>query len=119
MGDIGLFFMKRFTETEKWRDPWFLSLDQKSRVLWIWLCDRVDNSGVIDIHWPSAAFETGYKLSEKDVHSLGSRIEKLENGKYYIPSFVGFQFGELSSNSKVHQSIMKLMKKHSLCLPYE
>ena len=110
--------MKRFTETEKWRDPWFFSLSPKHKFLWLWLCDRVDNSGVIDIHWAVASFETGFKISDKDLEPFLSRLEKLENGKYLICGFVKFQFGELSEKSKVHQSIMKLQKKHRLCIPY-
>lgn len=108
--------MKRFTETEKWRDPWFQKLDRESRTLWLWLCDRVDNAGVVDICWPICNAETGGSYSEASMAGLGEKVEKLENGKWWIPKFVLFQFGELSDSqeNRVHQSIWKLLNKHSL-----
>lgn len=106
--------MKRFTETEKWRDPWFQKLKNEHRTLWLWLCDRVDNAGVVDICWPILNAETGCSFTETDMKSLEPKIEHLENGKYWIPSFTRFQFGELSPDSRVHQSVVKLLIKHSL-----
>lgn len=106
--------MKRFTETEKWRDPWFQKLDGRSRFLWLWLCDRVDNGGVIDICWPICNAETGETFMEADLAFLGDRVERLPNGKWWIPGFVNFQFGELSNASKVHQSVEKILLRHSL-----
>lgn len=112
--------MKRFTETEKWRDPWFQKLDTQSRTLWLWLCDRVDNAGVVDICWPICNAETNGVYSEDSMNALGSRVEKLETGKWWIPGFVHFQFGDLSENCKPHAYIIKLLKKHSLSnrVPY-
>lgn len=106
--------MKRFTETEKWRNPWFLSLSNKHRILWLWLCDRVDNSGVVDIYWPLCSAESGYEMSAEDISYLGDKVNKMENGKWHLPDFVSFQFGTLSEESRVHQSVIKLQKKHSL-----
>lgn len=106
--------MKRFTETEKWRDPWFQKLDTQTRTLWLWLCDRVDNAGVVDICWPICNAETGGNFSEADMQLLGEKVERLETGKWWIPKFVHFQFGDLSAESKVHQSIEKLLSKHTL-----
>lgn len=106
--------MKRFTETEKWRDPWFQKLDNETRTLWQWLCDRVDNAGVIDICWPICNAETNGTYSDESMALLGNKVEKLETGKWWIPGFVLFQFGKLSNLSKVHQSIDKLLVKHSL-----
>lgn len=108
--------MKRFTETEKWRDPWFQKLSIENRTLWLWLCDRVDNSGVIDICWPICNAETSLTFTEEAMNSFGDRVEKLSNGKWWIPKFTLFQFGELSTDQKhkVHASIIKLLKIHSL-----
>jgi hypothetical protein len=106
--------MKRFTETEKWRDPWFQGLSKPHRSLWLWLCDRVDNAGVVDICWPILNAEIGENLTAKDMEALGDRVEHITNGKWWIPRFVAFQFGELSEASKVHQTVIKLLEKHGL-----
>src|SRR6266403_5715021 len=108
--------MKRFTDTEKWRDPWFQKLDTQTRTLWTWLCDRVDNAGVIDICWPICNAETNGNFSEESMKLLGEKVERLETGKWWIPKFTLFQFGQLSEDPrhKVHQSIFKLLDNHNL-----
>lgn len=110
--------MKRLTDTEKWRDPWFFGLDAKHKFLWLWLCDRVDNAGVVDIQWKLASMETGFELSEHDMEALGDRVNKLPSGKWNLTKFVHFQFGTLSEASRVHQSVGKLLQSHSLPVAY-
>ncbi len=39
----------RFTETNKWKDKWFRSLDPLEKVLFIYLIDNCDNAGFIEI----------------------------------------------------------------------
>lgn len=106
--------MKRFTETEKWRDPWFQKLDRESRTLWLWLCDRVDNAGVIDICWPICNAETGGTYSEESLKALEDKVERLETGKWWLPGFVNFQVGKLSEHCKPHIYIINLLNKHNL-----
>lgn len=86
-------------------------------MLWLWLCDRVDNAGVVDVCWPICNAETGIQLNDDSMRALGEKVEKLENGKWWIPGFTKFQFGELSDDPrhKVHASVIKLLKNHSLC----
>lgn len=106
--------MKRFTETEKWRDPWFQKLSIENRTLWLWLCDRVDNSGVIDICWPICNAETSGSFSEASMEELGDKVERLSNGKWWLPGFTQFQVGKLSDHCKPHIYIINLLKKHNL-----
>jgi len=98
--------MKRFTETTKWDDPWFLDLSSDTKLFWLYLCDKCDNAGVIDIHERKAAFEMGCDSPiDNMLRELGNRVTTLDSGKYHIKGFVKYQFGDVSSNSNLHKSV--------------
>jgi hypothetical protein len=40
---------KRFTETDKWRDPWFRKLTPLQKCLFVYLCDNCNNAGFVEI----------------------------------------------------------------------
>ena len=40
---------KRFTETDKWRDPWFRKLTPLQKCLFVYLCDNCNNAGCVEI----------------------------------------------------------------------
>jgi hypothetical protein len=42
--------MTRFTETDKWRDKWFLELNPLQKILFLYLCDNCNNAGFIEIN---------------------------------------------------------------------
>lgn len=48
--------MKRFTETNKWSDPWFQSLPHGSKLLFLYLCDKCDNAGFYEENVDEACF---------------------------------------------------------------
>ena len=106
--------MKRFTETNKWIDPWFRKLEPRLKCLWWYLCDICDSAGVIDFDPEAASFHIGEDVSVGDLEAFGSRIETLPNGKIYLPSFVPFQYGKLSENCKPHQAIIATISRHHL-----
>ncbi len=110
------FALKRFTDTAKWNDPWFRGLSPLAKLLWSWLLDNCDNSGVIDPDIMLASFQIGDKIEEKHMTELGNRLQRLPNGKLWIPKFIRFQFGELTTESRVHSSVIKLLKIH--CIEY-
>lgn len=110
---------KRFTDTEKWSNPWFRKLTPIQKLFWLYLCDRCDNSGVIDLDEELAAFQIGTEINAKEMLPLlGHRIIKIKRGKIWIECFVDFQCGKLSAESKPHVHIMNLLKKHGVWLDY-
>lgn len=110
--------MKRFTETTKWRDPWFRRLSQTSKLLWIWLTDNCDNAGVIDIDLESASFDIGKTVNEEHLTEVESRLHALPNGKAWIPSFIEFQYGvRLSPKCVPHLRVLELLVKHGIQYP--
>ena len=113
-GSVECLLMKRFTETTKWQDPWFMHLPPDLKLLWLYLCDSCDNAGVIDLDFGLASFLLSLPITQESLTKLGDRVERLENGKLWIPQFVKFQFGKLTPDSRVHQSIFKTLESHGL-----
>ena len=109
--------MKRFTATEKWEDRWFSGLPLKYKVLWQYLCDRCDAAGVWEPNEGLAGFQTGIRgLNWEEVRQVfAEKVRVLKNGRWWIPGFVVFQYGEeLKPTANVHQSCINLLKKHGL-----
>lgn len=107
-------FMKRFTETTKWEDPWFRKLNPTSKLLWQWLLDHCDNAGVVDPDLELASFQIGQPIEAEHVAELASRFQTLPDGKLHITKFVKFQFGELRTTNRVHLSVARLVRLHGL-----
>jgi hypothetical protein len=106
--------MKRFTETAKWEDPWFRRLKPEMKLLWQWLCDKCDNAGVIDPDIDLASFQIGYQYPSDTLLEFGERLEILDCGKVWIPSFIPFQCGKLSEDCAAHKPIFQSIEKHGL-----
>lgn len=106
--------MKRFTETSKWSDPWYRKLRPEVKLLMAWILDNCDNAGVIDPDLELASFQIGYQYTPESLTELGERIEKLPSGKYFVPKFIGFQYGELSRDCKAHNPVFASLEKHDI-----
>lgn len=107
--------MKRFTDTEKWRDSWFAGLDPDTKLAVIYLYDSCDNAGVFDPNLRLADFCIGKAVDWKCVcEAMGDRLKVLPSGKWLLTGFVLFQFGNLSAESKPHQSVMRLIQNHGI-----
>ena len=106
--------MRRFTETQKWEDPWFRKLKPEMKLLWQWLLDRCDNAGVIDPDIELASFQIGYQYPINTLSKFGERLVLLECKKWFIPKFINFQYGRLSSECKAHKPIFTSLQKHDI-----
>jgi hypothetical protein len=106
--------MKRFTETQKWSDPWFRRLKPEIKNLWQWLLDNCDSAGIVDVDLPLASFQVGFQYSTDSLLELGDRIQKLPSGKHFIPKFIPFQYGQLSEDCKPHKPVFVSLEKHGL-----
>lgn len=110
--------MKRFTETTKWDDPWFLDLSPTAKLFWLYLLDKCDNAGVIHLHERKMHFELGTDTKLDDLlNEMDGRVDRLPNGKLHVTGFVAFQFGELKDSSNLHKSVIQLLQKHGLGYP--
>ncbi len=110
--------MKRFTETTKWKDPWFRRLTPEMKIFWGFLVDVVDNAGVWEPDMDYASFVIGTDLKEDEVLNVFNvgkeRIEVLANNKWYLSQFIMFQYGELNPRCYPHQKVRELVIRHGL-----
>jgi hypothetical protein len=106
---------KRFTETAKWDDSWFVELKAEHKLAWLYCCDCCDVSGVLDLSPRLANFRIGCNVDwDEFVKACGDRVAVLPDGKFWLVGFIGFQYGELSKDCKAHNAVFRLMEKHQL-----
>ena len=107
---------KRFTETAKWEDNWFMELSATEKLFYMYILDRCNNCGVWEVNFKLAEFMIGMKLNKKEIlNKFKDRIKILEDGqKWLIPKFISFQYGQLNPKCKPHLAVIKLLEKHNL-----
>ena len=107
--------MKRFTETTKWSDPWFMDLPGPYKLFWLYLLDHCDNAGVWQPNIRLAQFQASAQIDEEKALELFSdRVDILDNGRWYIHKFIGYQYGTLSEACKPHMAVIKLLDQHKI-----
>lgn len=106
--------MKRFTETDKWKDPWFRKLPMVAKTFWQYACDNCDHAGVLEPDWEAMSFYFGVDVDESVLAHFERQIEHLPCGKLLIVGFVQFQYGKLSQECKPHAPVFAALKRHGL-----
>ena len=111
--------MKRFTETDKWRDPWFLKLAQGAKLAFLYIIENCDNAGVWSADTELADFTIGMKIPwTKALEDFGDRVVVLPSGDWLVAKFINFQFGKLSADCKPHLSVLRLIENHRVSKGY-
>ena len=100
---------KRFTDTEKWKKEWFRLLPVKMKAAWEYLRDNCDQAGIWDGDFGLMSFQIGEKVSKEECesHFGPDRFSAIGEGKYLLPGFIPFQYGNLSASNKAHSGILK------------
>ena len=105
---------KRFTDTEKWhRNKWFRRLPRDGKLFWQYLCDCCDHAGIWEVDWEDVEYCLGPPVDIKELTGmLGKRRIELARGeKWFLPTFVDFQYGQLDEKNRVHISVIRILKK--------
>lgn len=107
---------KRFTDTNKWNKRFIRGLKAPYKLLWIYICDECNHAGIWDIDFEIAPIKIGVKINEKDaIRYFGDKIKTIDNNsKWFIPSFIEFQYGELSHNNRAHTQVIFQLSKFDL-----
>tara|TARA_R110002096_G_scaffold316074_1_gene510545 strand:+ start:1269 stop:1991 length:723 start_codon:yes stop_codon:yes gene_type:complete len=110
---------KRYFDTDIWKKRWFRSLSPKYKSSWWYLISQCDHAGFFEPDIDIMSIFVGEELDEKDLmETFSSRIEYLDNGKWFIPKFIQFQYkvshpDELNLSNRVHKSVYERIEKYS------
>ena len=103
--------MKRFTETQKWDDPWFRSLPGAHKLVFLYLLDRCNNAGFWEEDLDGMAFHT-----KIEPHALEGALKGLTRGLqgasgwYWVKNFLRHQKNDsLNPENPAHRQIIALL----------
>jgi hypothetical protein len=108
---------KRFTDSNKWDDPWYRKLPNIMKLAWQFILDKCDNIGVWKKDFEILNFYLQQEITENDfIKYFNGRIYIIDNEKIWITKFIDFQYGILDeeNNSKPIQSYINALKKMKL-----
>lgn len=107
---------KRFTDTDKWKKSLLKSMPAKYKLLWLYICDDCNHAGIWDVDLEVAGLRIGEEVDKAEAERiLADKIVVFDNGeKWFLPSFIEFQYGELNENNRVHESVFKELSKNNL-----
>ena len=103
---------KRFTSTGKWLDSWFCELGPMDKLFWIYILDNCDACGLWDVNIPLVKFHLGNY--EPKIETFGGKIISVAHGKWFVPAFISYQYGELKQECRPHAHVLSMLKKHDL-----
>ena len=112
---------KRFTDTMKWNEDWYLDLSLIDKLFWIYICDNCDHAGIFKPNKRMFELLIGGEIDvQKFLNTVNqdkARICVLGNGRWFLAGFIEFQYGnKLNPNNRVHKSILNILNDNDLNL---
>lgn len=107
---------KRFIDTDIFKKQFIRTLKAPYKVLWIYVLTDCNHSGIWEADFDVAQLRLGVKVTKQEAEQVfGDKIIVLDNGgKWFIPSFIDFQYGKLSAANRAHNSVILLLTKYNL-----
>jgi len=107
---------KRMTDSDKWKKGFIRGLSPKYKLFWLYILDDCTHAGIWETDFEVASIRIGSKVTEAEaVRVMASHIVIFDGGnKWFIPSFIDFQYVTLNENSRVHQSVIKALDKYDV-----
>jgi len=113
----------RFTNTEKWDDAWFSELKPANKLLYLYLCDKCDIAGFLEVNTKKIAFDLG--LCKQDVEgglkSLECKFVYSADNKYiFIRNFLKHQKNyPLNDKSTTYKKIIECLENKLQSFNYQ
>lgn len=103
---------KRLTDSEKWNDDWYISLNNDYRIIWQWLLDNCNHAGICKRSMKLLNMMCNTSISEQEmIENMSGRVIAIDNN-WFIPKFLKFQYTGLQSNKPVIISVVKELEKY-------
>lgn len=104
--------VKRFSETLKWDDPWFQQLPGHQKLIFLYVIDRCDNAGFLEINEAVLLMHTG--LNHKHLEGAWEGLArglKLADGWVWVRTFLKNQKNTPPNpNNPAHRQIARLIE---------
>lgn len=116
---------KTFSDPDKWEQGWFLSLTLRQKALYVYLWERCDHAGVIEVVPALWSAHLGESISKDDVHSLVQVVNEdeerifIKGRKLWFTEYIRFNQQSdpdkpLSPGYPFHRHVWKRIQKHGL-----
>ena len=114
---------KRFTDTEKYKKPFIRGLQGPYKLLWDYLYHDCNYAGIWIVDFEVAQIYIGQDMPVDKTEAIrifnadpeDPKIIEIDDGKkWFIPSFIEFQYGELNPQNRAHNSVITTLKKYNL-----
>ncbi len=108
--------MKRFTDTEKWSDPFYRGLSLEMKLVFQYIQDQVDRSGFWFPEWDVAAVRLGFTVDPETVlRDLKIHVRAMADGTWQLITHVQTQYPRgLSDSNNYHKAIRRdLLQKEA------
>jgi hypothetical protein len=113
---------KRYTVTEKWKDPFFENLSNDYKLVWLFLNDDCDNAGILRLTMKRLNYSCNTSITEKDLlETFKNKVVKLPEGLFFLIDFNTTQYGTewIDSNNKAVISAKKKLIEIGLIIDDE
>ncbi len=108
---------KRFTDSEKYKKPFVRSLQGPYKLLWDYIYHDCDNAGIWIVDFEVAQIYLGKDMQVNRSDALRFfnadqyRVHQFDDGKkWFIPSYISFQYNELSENNPAHKKVISTLR---------
>jgi hypothetical protein len=106
----------RLTNADKWTDNWFNGLSPNSKLLFMFLYENCDNSGIYEINKKFMLFLLGFTEEELKgaIHDLKKAyIKSADDSRIWLKNYLKHQKKlPLSNKNNNHRQIIELLKQN-------
>jgi hypothetical protein len=102
----------KFTNDKKWDDVWFSQLTMEQKVMFMYLCDKCDIAGFLEINEKIATLQTGVDDVRGTIESLSKSV-LYKDGYVWIKKYLKHQKNlPINMRNGAHKAIVKSIAEH-------
>ena len=92
--------VKRFTDTDKFKDKWYRSLTPKQKCIWEYLLAACDIAGFFEIDYEDISFHVGANVTRDDFEKFKDKVQFLTKDIIFNPK------------NMCHKGIIDILNRH-------